>query len=354
MFGVFKKFSSNSDETLDIGELRRRRSSNQSISNSFTNGQSKVGMMDLEEMGFMLYDIWCKNVEDLPIGKDLPRLARKTRIYDDQSGDIINFIEENNNVMEDDLTISAKDDGGDGKEKKPMQETNVNYTVIDKQNDQNEIMRAVFSVLTTLANELGEHVGTTTGYSIAGMSLELFDREVNISDHASLSSFILRCFGEHGRVTRVLKACNQSILAAPVTQLKRALMSHVEYKDQKGGWTIHIRIGIDGSVSVIHRKMEQVLRKGKDLMYQQVYRFEWSLNLNFQLSSGGIQKLDLISFSLEFMDMYFDQSKVSMTEQERLHARKVLEDLFKDVHVEFNEKFLSRTNEWRKRKRNSN
>ena len=53
--------------------------------------------------------------------------------------------------------------------------------------------------------EMGELVSRETGLSIAGMTLELFDREVNIADHESLNGFLLRYFGEVGRVTRILK-----------------------------------------------------------------------------------------------------------------------------------------------------
>lgn len=45
------------------------------------------------------------------------------------------------------------------------------------------------------------------------MTLELFDREVNIADNQSINGFLLRYFGEKGSVVRLLKAVNQSIVA---------------------------------------------------------------------------------------------------------------------------------------------
>lgn len=106
--------------------------------------------------------------------------------------------------------------------------------------------------MTTLATELDDLVNKR-GTGIGGMTVDVFEKEVNVLEHSSVNGFLERYFGDDSKTVAVLKACNQSIMAPAVTQLKKALLEKLNYKDVAGGWTVHVRCFKD-EIVVAHRK----------------------------------------------------------------------------------------------------
>jgi hypothetical protein len=56
---------------------------------------------------------------------------------------------------------------------------------------------------------------------------------------------------------RLLKTCNQEILAPAVLRLKLHIHRHLQYKDLRGQWHIAIELKPNGHMLVSHNKREQ-------------------------------------------------------------------------------------------------
>ncbi len=308
----------------------------------------------------------------------MPRLAKKFKIYNEHD-ELINFLEEEDEetssqrdsltqvpsikvskeFSEDDFSTascSVASSRSNSHEDLTQLDGNTKPTtpvdIYEHQKKQNEplITRTIFSILSTLAIELDEQVSTCSAYSFSGMTVELFDREVNISEHQSLNYFLSRYFGEEGRVVRVLKACNQSMLAPAATSLKKSLLNSFDYKDIKGRWFIRIHLKLDG-VTVVHSKTEQVIQKGK-AGYEEQFCFEWAFSLYFKFKSGGIQSLELQRYTIGLQEAFLNEGISLAKEDKRKAAEDMLQKLL-SVDITFDDKTLSKMEAFRKKQRKS-
>jgi hypothetical protein len=271
----------------------------------------------------------------LPVAKDLPRLARKIRVYD-YTNEPINFIDEDidtSKLVPSTPTSAETNIAGDSSFTGPVE-------VVEYRDD--SLARTIFSILTSLGQELHDNTA-----NMSGMTLQMFDRECICSDHKSINNFILRYFGSQGRVTRVLKACNQSIIAPPVTQLKKLLLDKIDYKDVRGEWTIHVHIETkirgqgedeeeDVYVVIVHRKKEQVLVK-KKISYELVYQFEWEFTIRFRSNMTDIE-----SISLCFKDILFNGERI-FDDEEKKKIESMLRSVIVDLEITYDEAFFKRT-----------
>jgi hypothetical protein len=127
----------------------------------------------------------------LPVGKDLPRLCRNFVVYDEYN--------------------------------LPM--TNRTDTSL---NDTQQTILLLHSIFVSLANVLDEFS------NLKSMDTENFGDLINPGDFTTINDFILKNFGENGKTTMLLKSCNQSAMAPAITQLKKALLRKIQYKDVQG------------------------------------------------------------------------------------------------------------------------
>ncbi len=135
-----------------------------------------------------LRDKWKKPVESLPVSVDIPRLARKISIYK---------ATENNNDTHKEPILLGRDD--------------IATTNNDTTSERHEHV-VIKDLITTLAQQLGEP--TAHQQSIDERFSEFLKRSADPSQ--ALGEFLEKVVGHHSPTTRVLKACNQSVLAPGV------------------------------------------------------------------------------------------------------------------------------------------
>jgi hypothetical protein len=276
----------------------------------------------------------------------LPRLARKIRIIDSHN-EVVNYVDEDEPVDPRKLIPSTPTSAQTNLVGDAAFQT-ASPTEPVEQKDEG-LSRTIFSILQSLGQELHDH----SHASINGMNLEMFERECSISDFKSINNFLLRHFGTNGRATKVLKACNQSIIAPPVTTLKKLLMDKADYKDVKGQWQINVHVETkvrgkgddeqeDVFVVVRHRKKEQVLEK-KKMNYELVYQFEWEFTIRFKPNLEDIE-----SISLGFKDILFNGKE--MTDTQKKDIESMLRSVILDLEVPYDEAFFKRIEKSAKKK----
>merc|ERR1712137_653922 len=106
------------------------------------------------------------------------------------------------------------------------------------------LIKAVWSNLATLVNEERD--------CISNLCEELRGGDIA----AQLGYFMKNYYTDDSRVIRILKVCNQSLLAPTVVRMKESIGTKYPYKDQRGQWVIVIRKEKE-SVTVTHTKKEQ-------------------------------------------------------------------------------------------------
>jgi hypothetical protein len=129
----------------------------------------------------------------------------------------------------------------------------------------------------------------------------------------------LVCLDENSRLVRLLKTCNQEILAPAVLRLKLHIHRHLQYKDLRGQWHIAIELKPNGHLLVSHNKREQ----SSDSTPENQFEFSWSLLL--ELDGGGA----LLSANLAITDYVFNEktSRAKQNEVKRILEPHVVPEL---------------------------
>ena len=104
--------------------------------------------------------------------------------------------------------------------------------------------------------------------------------------------FIHQVLGVESRVVRILRACNQAVLAPFVTRIKLGLGEALAHNSTRNSWKIHIRVHPD-CVLVTHTKREQSAPATESAFGH--FEFEWSVE--YTLDSELITFAD-VSFNL--------------------------------------------------------
>eukprot|EP01080_Neovahlkampfia_damariscottae_P010808 gene10808-3426_t len=254
------------------------------MGNSPTSQQ--IEKINMPQVAVSLKKIWKRKLLQLPVGKDLPRLCRNFVIYDEYG-----------------LPVTTK----------------LNESFSDIQQTQ-VILHSIFVSLANV-NELS---------SLKNLTYESFAEEVNPSDHESLNQFILKNFGEEAKTTLLLKSCNQSCMAPPITQLKKVLLRKIQYKDVQGGWKVEIHCK-KNQFLVIHSRIEQVIEKVSP-GYKMSYRFRWKFVMVFDVINDSIE---LNEIYYKFIDCDFDKSEVQMNSKEKKETIDFFEKLLNDLTINY-------------------
>lgn len=211
-----------------------------------------------------LGDVYGKELAALPVSRDLPRLARKFTLLE-YDVDLGAFVEE---------TISP-----------------------NKEKD--DIAVVLFNVMTKMAKRLYSRVAD---HVIPDR--ETFNAEVNLQIHESLTAYLVKHYKERGRLVRVLKACNQSVVIATIQHIRQALMSRkILFKDCRGQWFLSFHTGETGDKPcVTQRRIEQVYNLTPDASSLiNTYKFEWELGIEFDsLECNAITRIYLRMVSVDF------------------------------------------------------
>jgi hypothetical protein len=187
-------------------------------------------------------------LEDLPVAKDIARLAKKFTI------------ELNSKVIE--------------------------FT------DYKTNQEALFEILRILGLEL-QNITITR---------EMFEKQVNPDDHYTISHFIVDQFGESGMVSSLLKTIHQTIVARVLHRVKDTLVADsipMQIRDSRGQWKIKIKILKDklGNLLTLSSTHER-----KEIAYQRqegvtelvdLFVFSWEYVHLLNVSTGAISSVEM-------------------------------------------------------------
>mmetsp|Transcript_40864 Transcript_40864/g.102916 ORF Transcript_40864/g.102916 Transcript_40864/m.102916 type:complete len:330 (-) Transcript_40864:183-1172(-) len=178
---------------------------------------------------------WEKRVEDLPVSVDLPRLARKMVIYDSS-----------NTVILDGGWLDL-----------PPEELARVQCAVPTPTTRFQLVRAI---LLLLARELEPSSEGVIAEKFHSLHLEEPHFGGDISGF--LGVFLRTHLGNDSHIVRVLKVCNQSVIAPAVLRLKKTIASKYPFKDVRGAWRIHLHIRSRDEVVVRHMKREMSWEAG--------------------------------------------------------------------------------------------
>mmetsp|Transcript_16381 Transcript_16381/g.20956 ORF Transcript_16381/g.20956 Transcript_16381/m.20956 type:complete len:289 (-) Transcript_16381:119-985(-) len=194
----------------------------------------------------------------LPISVDLPRLARKTIIYD---GDSLLF------------------DGTD-----PANE----HLGSNEAENRTKLIQGVWSSVAKLVDEERECIG------------DLCDALRGGDVAAQLGNFMGNNYTDDSRVIRILKVCNQSLLAPTVVRMKESIGIKYPYKDQRGQWIIVIRKEHE-NITVTHTKKEQSWESLSDFALQH-FEYTWSLRIELDITGENLLSVTVTIDDIQFED----------------------------------------------------
>jgi len=197
---------------------------------------------------------WQKPYHTLPVHVDIPRLAKKIIIYGD--GEIVHKPQEDN---------ACNTSSGNLFADLPRQDNTIK------------------DIIVTLSKWLGD--SQEQQESISTKYASFFGSG---DPSLSLNEFIEHVVGVDSNVVKVLKACNQSILAPGVLKLKVAVGNQFPFKDMRGSWRIEIQIDSE-RVSVTHLKVERSFEDEST----EYFEFAWTLRIVFDRQLTRVLEVQL-------------------------------------------------------------
>jgi len=210
-----------------------------------------------------------KPYHTLPVHVDIPRLAKKIIIYGD--GELVH---------------------------KPQEDTALNNSSGNLFADLSRQDNTIKEIILTLSKWLGD--SQEQQESISTKYASFFGTG---DPSLSLNEFIEHVVGVDSSVVKVLKACNQSILAPGVLKLKVAVGNQFPFKDVRGSWRIEIQIESD-KLSVTHLKRERSFEDESS----EYFEFAWTLRIVYDRQLTRVLEVQLYIDDILFGDK-MDTSK---------------------------------------------
>jgi len=199
-------------------------------------------------------------IDKLPISVDLPRLARKTVIMDGDQVVLNGLAEEFASDTEDEQISRAR------------------------------LIQRVWATLSEMVGEESEMYSDLAERLQGGGEVAL-----------QLALWLKMNISSDTRVIRILKVCNQSILASAVVRMKSTVGMDWPYKDLRGQWTIQIRKTEDGCIHVTHTKKE-ISYESNSLYDTQHFSFTWELQMIFDPNVEVMQKVSVVISEMDFVE----------------------------------------------------
>jgi len=283
--------------------------------------------------------VWSKSMKDLPVAIDLPRLAPSTMIVDSQHPDGASYIhsslqyleamydyESKNSIMSTgDVDISFKKHDiliSLGSTIGPWTRAQLNSLsgVVPSSYVKPIVSppirkdRRTLEVLVTLASLLESQ---TKAKKIQELFYQYIPRAADPDDRdisRELNRFLHEVVGEETPTVRVLKACNQSIIAPAVTELTLNIQKQVPFKDG-GGWRIRITVKED-EVCVTHWKKQKQQQADQGFFES----FEWALTITFDKKAERILSYSFFLCGIEY--------KEGATEEQKQNLKNTLDEFF--------------------------
>jgi hypothetical protein len=162
---------------------------------------------------------------------------------------------------------------------------------------------------------------------------EHYNKNVDHSDHPSLTSYLIQYYGENSSCIKILKLCHQAIVISFLGNLGESLFytNGIRFKDNRGTWEIIIKKHNGNNrndklpfISVTHKRSETALLVVDNKRITQLYSFTWEVRIEFDsLKFNHINNIDANVLSI-------DWSSCDKTFSESLNDEK------KSTYVKFN------------------
>jgi hypothetical protein len=206
--------------------------------------------------------ICSKNIADLPVSKDVVRLAHK-------------------------ISIQVSSNGKDF----------VTSTKVTEKEEQNEI---IFNLLKNASNVMQPEVT---------VSKDEYLKNVNLIDPDTLTKYMSKTFSENVRVTMIFKSIQQTLIARVLHRLRDTLKEEgLLFRDVRGMWFIDINvtknlIGQITGIQTIHKRNERMLSENKQgINDETLFKFAWELVCHYDIKTLEICKADVLLIDVIFND----------------------------------------------------
>lgn len=230
---------------------------------------------------------WSKPLQNLPVAKDFPRLCRKFQLF--------HYDPQQEQYIEQQLPYSDP-----------------------------ETSTYSYELLNQLNKNLSEKQPTED------LNKKEYLNTVNLEEFQTINEYLLKKFGDDGKVTKVLKACNQAIVIVLLIIVKVPLQRDhkINFKDCMGEWKILIHTN-SNKTSVTHRRREEVFEKQDRGLIKSTFQFEWEMELefdkNFQFSNVEVRFLKPIFKKEEDNELYKNQLSI-LKQFFNLNGKQILEN----------------------------
>eukprot|EP01125_Pyxidicula_operculata_P019405 TRINITY_DN7039_c0_g1_i1.p1 TRINITY_DN7039_c0_g1~~TRINITY_DN7039_c0_g1_i1.p1 ORF type:complete len:1343 (-),score=365.01 TRINITY_DN7039_c0_g1_i1:152-4180(-) len=205
----------------------------------------KAGQNRLETQ---LLSNWDRKIVELPVHKDVPRLIKNIRVYNEKG--VVVF---------------------DGKNDK---------------NDRKLLIKSLLMVLSDLLREddISSIVESQFDKFFSDPQAEIQEQLKNLFTHAGIV--------DDCRTYRVLKCIQQEILFPPMMELREQIYKQYPYKDQRGSWQVEVEVKTD-YVVVRHLKKEQTHAHEPDKQWGFEWHFQIIFNRYMTSFSATVQVIEM-------------------------------------------------------------
>jgi hypothetical protein len=250
---------------------------------------------------------WSQHITKLPAAIDLPRLARKMIVFDEShnlliDGEIWSSISKIPSI-ETATTTTTTTSSENNDEKTIIPQINTTPATQSSQ----ALLREIMLIL---ADQLNEH---DVHEVVSNQMYEFIPDDYTGDISTMLQSFFVKKI-DGSAVLRILKACNQSILAAAVVRLKAGIASRIPYKDYRGAWHIEISFSQD-EICVIHKKREMSWEQHpQQSCKEDQFEFAWEFLLGFDRQVLDLRRVDLSITEVSFHEQINEKKKKEILE----------------------------------------
>jgi hypothetical protein len=258
--------------------------------------------------------IWNKPVEQLPIGIDLPRLANSIFVPSIPPVELpIATVPKAAEPTEQEKEAKAepketngepKEANGESKEaigaEQPATTTPVGEATSSEapaplpadeiDTRAREIMQTLFNMGRFVeGDEYAQNLVDNFGNFVILEGAK--DRDMS----REIARLVSEYLGKESRMVKVLKACNQAIIAPAVIELTLNVCAKVPFKDA-GGWRMELSKNEDNLITVTHIKQQRSRSSNKE----EEFSFEWHLEIIFDEGLTGLSDVFLSIPKLNF------------------------------------------------------
>mmetsp|Transcript_29026 Transcript_29026/g.81203 ORF Transcript_29026/g.81203 Transcript_29026/m.81203 type:complete len:282 (+) Transcript_29026:250-1095(+) len=225
-------------------------------------------------------DIWSRDLVNLPVHMDIPRLGARMKIVGlGEEGEEKAFTEDKSRPeLVKEILL------------------NIAQAVEDPQSVEN------------IENHYFDHIDAEGKGDIAQQLLKFFQEHVS----------------DTCRMAKILKACHQKIVFPGFYQIKSKLYSQLPFKDLRGTWTMSIHL-IKGRIEVRHRKRQVSLSKESYNPDNPAgeFDFEWELRMVFDSELQFMSNVDVLVVHINYRD--------DVDEERRKDVKKIIVSAFPEM-----------------------